>query len=68
MGRRKADTEGIDEVLLLESIKQRKRDGGVQPTNERPPPFRQQDDAPPVSEKTQEQSKAIPRRKKKNAD
>lgn len=68
MGSRKADTEGIDEALLLESIKQRKRDGGVQPANETPPPFRQQDDVPPVSEKMQEQPKETPRRKKQNAD
>lgn len=68
MGSRKADTEGIDEALLLASIKQRKRDGGIQPTNETPPPVVQQSEVPAVSEKPQEQPKDPPRRKKQNVD
>ena len=31
MSSRKADTEGIDEALLLDSIGRRKQDGSVQP-------------------------------------
>lgn len=68
MGSRKADTEGIDEALLLASIKQRKRDGGIQPTNETPPPVVQQSEVLAVSEKPQELPKDPPRRKKQNAD
>ena len=68
MGSRKADTEGIDEALLLASIKQRKRDGGIQPTNETPPPVVQQSEVPAVSEKPQQQPKDPHRRKKQNVD
>lgn len=68
MGSRKADTEGIDEALLLESIKLRKRDGGVQPTNEMPPPVQPKNDIAPVEDKPQEPRKEPPRRKKQNAD
>lgn len=68
MGSRKADTEGIDEELLLASIKQRKRDGGIQPTSEMPPPIVQQSDIVPVIEKPQEQPREPSKRKKQNAD
>lgn len=67
MGSRKADTEGIDEELLLASIKQRKRDGGIQPTSEMPSPIVQQNDIVPV-EKPQEQPREPSKRKKQNAD
>lgn len=68
MGSRKADTEGIDEALLLASIKQRKRDGGIQPTDEVPPPVKRQEDIIPVAEKSQAPPKEVTRRKKSNAD
>ena len=68
MGSRKADTEGIDEALLLASIKQRKRDGGIQPTSEVPPPAEQPSDVIPAIAPPQEQPKEPPRRKKQNAD
>lgn len=68
MGSRKADTEGIDEELLLASIKQRKRDGGIQPTDEVPPPVQPQNEIIPIAEKTPELPKEAPRRKKQNAD
>lgn len=68
MGSRKADTEGIDEALLLASIKQRKRDGGIQPTSETSPPVARQSDLTPVAGKPQEQPKETSRRKKQNAD
>lgn len=64
MGSRKADTEGIDEALLLASIKQRKRDGGIQPTSEMPTPILRQGEVTPVAET----SKESPRRKKQNED
>lgn len=64
MGSRKADTEGIDEALLLASIKQRKRDGGIQPTSEMPTPIVRQGEVTPVAET----SKESPRRKKQNED
>lgn len=68
MGSRKADTEGIDEALLLASIKQRKRDGGIQPTSEVPPPAEQPSDVIPAFVQPQEQPKEPSRRKKQNAD
>ncbi len=68
MGSRKADTEGIDEALLLASIKQRKWDGGIHPTSEVPPPAEQSSDVIPAIAQPQEQPKEPPRRKKQNAD
>lgn len=38
MSSRKADTEGIDEALLLDSIGRRKQDGSVQPQETRDAP------------------------------
>lgn len=64
MGSRKADTEGIDEALLLASIKQRKRDGGIQPTSEMPTPIVRQGEVAPMAETSKESS----RRKKQNED
>ena len=70
MGSRKADTEGIDEALLLESIKQRKRDGGIQPTENVPSPAQkpQDDKPPPVITRPEETPKETTRRKKQSAD
>lgn len=70
MGSRKDETNEIDEALLLASITQRKRDGGIQPTDEVPPPVRPQkiETTTPLVEKTEEVQKEIPRRKKQSAD
>ena len=67
MGNRKTDTE-IDEELLLASISQRKRDGGIQPTVDPPPSDEKQNDAKIVKEKPSEQPKEAPKRRKQNAD
>lgn len=67
MGNRKTDTE-IDEELLLASISQRKRDGGIQPTADPPPSDEQQNEAKIVKEKPPEQPKEVPKRRKQSAD
>lgn len=66
MGNRKTDTE-IDEELLLASISQRKRDGGIQPMAD-PPPDEQQNEAKIVKEKPLKQPKEVPKRRKQSAD
>lgn len=68
MGSRKVDTEGIDEALLLASIKQRKRDGGIQPTSEVPLPAQSPSEMEPVAEELQEPPKEPLRRKKQSTD
>ncbi len=70
MGSRKVDTENIDEALLLASIKQRKRDGGIQPTGEVPPPVRLPNDdmPPPVAIQQEGTPREVIRRKKQNMD
>ncbi len=68
MGSRKVDTEGIDEALLLASIKQRKRDGGIQPTSEVPLPAQSPTEMEPVAEKLQEPPREPLRRKKQSTD
>lgn len=68
MGSRKADTEGIDEALLLASIKQRKRDGGIQPADDIRPAVQQQDGVTVETEQVkEEQPKEPPKRRKQNA-
>ena len=69
MGSRKVDTENIDEALLLASIKQRKRDGGIQP-GEVPPPVRLPNDdmPPPVAIQQEGTPREVIRRKKQNMD
>lgn len=70
MGSRKADTEGIDEALLLASIKQRKRDGGIQPAGEALPPVQlpDADIPPPVAIQQEGTPREGNRRKKQNMD
>lgn len=70
MGSRKVDTENIDEALLLASIKQRKRDGDIQPTGEVPPPVRLPNDdmPPPVAIQQEGTPREVIRRKKQNMD
>lgn len=67
MGSRKTNTE-IDEELLLASISQRKRDGGIQPTADHPPSNEQQSETKIVNEKPSEQSKETSKRRKQSAD
>lgn len=49
MSSRKADTEGIDEALLLDSIGRRKQDGSVQPQETRDAPAPKAEEAPPAA-------------------
>lgn len=70
MGSRKDETGEIDEALLLASITQRKRDGGIKSTDEVPPSIlpSKVETSTPLAEKAEEVQKEIPRRKKQNAD
>lgn len=65
MSSRKADTEGIDEALLLDSIGRRKQDGSVQPQEARDAPALKTEEAPPA---LTEAPKEGGRRKRPNVD
>lgn len=68
MGSRKVDTEGIDEALLLASIKQRKRDGGIQPADDIRSPVQQPDEVAVKTEQVKEEQPKEPSRcRKQNA-
>lgn len=68
MASRKADTEGIDEALLLDSIGRRKQDGCIQPpdNNAVPVPPLEEDASPALKEAPREKESV--RRKRTNAD
>ena len=65
MSSRKADTEGIDEALLLDSIGRRKQDGSVQPQETRDASVLKAEEAPPAAT---EAPKEGGRRKRQNVD
>lgn len=66
MSSRKANTEGIDEALLLDSIGRRKQDGSVQPQEAKPASDLQAAEAQPAV--IAEAPKECSRRKRQNAD
>lgn len=68
MASRKADTEGIDEALLLDSIGRRKQDGCIQPAENSavPVPPLEEDASYPLKEAPKEKESV--RRKRPNAD
>ena len=66
MSSRKADTEGIDEALLLDSIGRRKQDGSVQPQERKDASIPKAAEARSVS--TAESAKEGGRRKRQNVD
>ena len=65
MSSRKADTEGIDEALLLDSIGRRKQDGSVQPQETRDASALKAEEAPPAAT---EAPKEGGRRKRQSVD
>lgn len=66
MSSRKADTEGIDEALLLDSIGRRKQDGSVQPQEPKDASMPKAAETQSVS--TAESTKEGGRRKRQNVD
>ena len=66
MSSRKADTEGIDEALLLDSIGRRKQDGSVQPQETKDASIPKAAETQSVS--TAESTKEGGRRKRQNVD
>lgn len=66
MSSRKADTEGIDEALLLDSIGRRKQDGSVQPQETKDASMPKAAETQSVS--TAESTKEGGRRKRQNVD